>query len=396
MTSSPFQHAVAVAVLSLFAVLPASAALAPQYEEWARGPVQWIMTAEEKKAWKQVRTDDEASHFIDLFWVRRDPTFGTAQNEYRDEFDGRVRWADANLAERGRRGSLSDRGRVYVLLGNPTSGNSEIRKSTGAVAQSEGGVGGFGNSRQTGGRVVWTWEFADAQKFDLPHIEVVFVENMNSGRTTRDVQRRDFMAAEPAAIRKAIVNPTLTEVPEWAPTGGLTPRIMVVNVPFANAPATPATPAAPVAPAAPPVPAAPAAQTVYAPRGASRLTLVRDVYAIDTETKVNPFDRLAAVDTWKAADELGWASQYCAGAEDDPLLTVTLRITGTASGEVIDRAAAPDEIAPDRVKASPGCYMLRGAVPLEGMNPGQYKLSVTIEDPKAPGAHTLERDFRIE
>jgi GWxTD domain-containing protein len=60
----------------------------------------------------------EKERFLEDFWRRRDPTPETAINETLDEFQRRVAYADLNFSE-GRRGALSDRGRVYVRYGAP-------------------------------------------------------------------------------------------------------------------------------------------------------------------------------------------------------------------------------------------------------------------------------------
>ena len=92
MTMTSLRSVVAFALLALSA--SAFAALSPKYADWAKGPEQWLMTRDDWRAWKNVKTDDEAHDFIELFWARRDPTPGTQINEFRDTFEGRVVYAD--------------------------------------------------------------------------------------------------------------------------------------------------------------------------------------------------------------------------------------------------------------------------------------------------------------
>src|SRR5581483_9271173 len=90
----------AIRLCSLFTVLfalSAGAQVSPRYADWANGPVTHLMTKEEIKQWKAVRTDDEARAFIDLFWARRDPTPDTPRNEFREQFEQMVRVADENF-----------------------------------------------------------------------------------------------------------------------------------------------------------------------------------------------------------------------------------------------------------------------------------------------------------
>lgn len=394
---------VTIALVLTFIAAETFAAVSKKYSEWRNGPVQWIMTSDEQKAWRNVKTDEDAVRFIDLFWARRDPTPGTPHNTYRDEFDTRVRLADQNYSERGRKGSMTDRGRTLIILGPPQTGGGSA-----STAASVGGMGGQGAGRATGATEQWIWEREEAlRKFGMPKVLVAFAQDPITSKWTRDVTRPDFVPASKAAIEKSIHSPNLTEVPEWAAQGGLEPKvIMTREVHFPPGQPTvqtqtvvvpdPATPApAPGAPA----PVTPAPAGSFAPRGASRLMLLKDVVSIDTETRTDPYAKLSPVAAFAASDELGWIAQYCTGndAADEPSLRFTLRMTGKAVGEEIDRTAPPDEMVPDRIKVAPGCYLLRGAIPLEGMNPGDYELEVVIEDPAVYGdMHRLKQSFRIE
>src|SRR5437763_1434622 len=111
-----FLIAVAVAI----AAVSAYAQLSPQYVDWAKGPVQFLMTPEEQAQWKTLKNDTEASAFVDLFWARRDPTPGTPANEYKVRFDSSVKYADEHFTAGRTRGSMSDRGKVLILFGPPS------------------------------------------------------------------------------------------------------------------------------------------------------------------------------------------------------------------------------------------------------------------------------------
>jgi GWxTD domain-containing protein len=91
---------------------------ADQY--WATGPVQWIMTADEKKAWAALTDPNARVAFVETFWTARASVPGTDGRTYRQEFERRVAFADANLApDPEQRGSVTDRGMVFVLFGPP-------------------------------------------------------------------------------------------------------------------------------------------------------------------------------------------------------------------------------------------------------------------------------------
>ena len=89
-------------------------------EDWADGPVRWLLTAEERRAFAEAVDPVTRSELIATFWRVRDPMPETPENEFREEFDRRVAFADVRFAQDEVRGSLTDRGMVFVLLGPPT------------------------------------------------------------------------------------------------------------------------------------------------------------------------------------------------------------------------------------------------------------------------------------
>src|SRR5579863_4774369 len=44
------------------------------YKNWLDEEVRWIISDEERTAFKRLLTDDEREAFIEQFWLRRDPT----------------------------------------------------------------------------------------------------------------------------------------------------------------------------------------------------------------------------------------------------------------------------------------------------------------------------------
>ena len=90
------------------------------YKKWIEQDVKYIITDQEKKSFQELRTDDERESFIEQFWRRRDPDPRTAINEYRDEHFRRIAYANENFKS-GVAGWLTDRGRIYIMHGPPTS-----------------------------------------------------------------------------------------------------------------------------------------------------------------------------------------------------------------------------------------------------------------------------------
>ena len=95
----------------------------PANENWGRGPVQWIMTSHEKTTWSELSSGGERTEFVEKFWESRNPNPGSGDNRFRTSFERRVAFADTYfIQDEKQRGSLTDRGMVFVLLGPPTYG----------------------------------------------------------------------------------------------------------------------------------------------------------------------------------------------------------------------------------------------------------------------------------
>lgn len=87
---------------------------------WGASPeVQLLASSEERKTWERLAGDDARREFVANFWVSRDPDASTPLNEWREVFNRRVVFADEAFAGSALRGSTTDRGRVFVLLGPP-------------------------------------------------------------------------------------------------------------------------------------------------------------------------------------------------------------------------------------------------------------------------------------
>jgi GWxTD domain-containing protein len=96
---------------------------------WADGPVRWIMTGDEKRRWSELVAGADWQEFVDGFWEVRNPNPGNPDNIFKTTFERRVAFADAHFVQdEETRGSLTDRGMVFVLLGPPTyAGKKPLR-----------------------------------------------------------------------------------------------------------------------------------------------------------------------------------------------------------------------------------------------------------------------------
>ncbi|MBN1272763.1 MAG: GWxTD domain-containing protein [Candidatus Aminicenantes bacterium] len=82
----------------------------------------YIMLKQEKDVFLQLTSSRDRDAFIETFWKQRDPTPGTPKNEYKEEHMRRFLHAN-KIFSRGsvREGWMTDKGRYYILLGEPTS-----------------------------------------------------------------------------------------------------------------------------------------------------------------------------------------------------------------------------------------------------------------------------------
>ncbi len=88
------------------------------YKKWIEEDVAYIITDEERQTWKRLQTDEEREQFIEQFWLRRDPTPDTVENEFKEEHYRRIQYANDNFAS-GIPGWKTDRGRIYIMFGPP-------------------------------------------------------------------------------------------------------------------------------------------------------------------------------------------------------------------------------------------------------------------------------------
>ena len=113
------RKSIIVAIVILGFALSASAQLSPEYSDWAKEPQGFLLTEDEMDEWKEIKTDREAQDFIELFWARRNPKPGAAFNEFKARFEGMVKYCDENFSYEGKRGALSDMGKIFLLMGPP-------------------------------------------------------------------------------------------------------------------------------------------------------------------------------------------------------------------------------------------------------------------------------------
>jgi GWxTD domain-containing protein len=90
------------------------------YKTWLDQDVAYIISDEERKAFKNLSNDEERDSFIENFWLRRNPNPDSPDNEFREEHYRRIAYANEHFAA-GKPGWKTDRGHIYISFGAPDS-----------------------------------------------------------------------------------------------------------------------------------------------------------------------------------------------------------------------------------------------------------------------------------
>lgn len=110
-----------ILTIFIYTVLPllCEERLSPVHERWL-DEVHPIITKTEKEIFLKLKTEEERNRFINVFWKQRDPMPDISQNEFKKEYMKRIQFADGNFGrETSKRGSQTERGYFYLLLGPP-------------------------------------------------------------------------------------------------------------------------------------------------------------------------------------------------------------------------------------------------------------------------------------
>jgi GWxTD domain-containing protein len=162
------------------------------YKKWLDEDVRWIITDEELSAFKKLANNAERDVFIEGFWQRRDPTPDTAENEYKEEHYRRIAYANEHYAA-GMPGWRTDRGRIYVMYGPPTSIDSHPMGGPYQRPAEEGG-----GSTSTFPFEVWRYRYLEGIGQE---IEIEFVDDCSCGayEMTLDRSKKDALLHVPNA-----------------------------------------------------------------------------------------------------------------------------------------------------------------------------------------------------
>jgi len=162
------------------------------YKKWLNEDVRYIITPEEEQAFKQLSNDEERDVFIENFWLRRDPTPDTPENEFKEEHYRRIAYANEHFAA-GIPGWRTDRGRMYIQYGPPDEIESHPSGGTYQRPMDEGG-----GSTSTYPFEDWRWRYIEGIGQE---VIVEFVDTCQCGdyHMTMDRSEKDALLMVPNA-----------------------------------------------------------------------------------------------------------------------------------------------------------------------------------------------------
>lgn len=95
--------------------------LAAKHRDWL-DMVSSITLADERQVFLKLANDRDRDAFITIFWLQRDPTPGTPDNEFKTEIEKRFAYVNDYFKRgAGRPGWMTDQGKIYMILGKPSS-----------------------------------------------------------------------------------------------------------------------------------------------------------------------------------------------------------------------------------------------------------------------------------
>ena len=162
------------------------------WKKWINEDVSYIITDEERKAFKGLNTDEEREQFVEQFWLRRDPSPDTEENEYKEEHYRRIAYANEHYAS-GIPGWKTDRGRIYISYGPADEIDSHPSGGSYERPMAEGG-----GTTSTYPFEDWRYRYIEGLGND---INIEFVDTTMSGEyhMTMDPSEKDALLYVPGA-----------------------------------------------------------------------------------------------------------------------------------------------------------------------------------------------------
>ena len=156
--SGPLFFALLLLILSAAAPFAAAASKPKDSRDWINSAEAYYLLPEEREAWKKVVTSEQADAFIAEFYHRRGEAF-------QKDLLTRVEFADKQFGLGDNRGSRTAQGKVFVILGSPTTQRIERNPNASTLPGT-----GQANSVEQGAQQQTTWIYRkDRLPQDVPN-----------------------------------------------------------------------------------------------------------------------------------------------------------------------------------------------------------------------------------
>jgi len=162
------------------------------YKTWLNQEVPYIISDEERRAFTSLSNDEERDSFIENFWLRRNPSPDSPENQYREEHYRRIAYANEHFAA-GKPGWKTDRGRIYIAWGPADSIESHPSGGSYDRTPEEGG-----GSTTTFPFETWHYRYLEGVG---ENVDLEFVDNCQCGdyHYTLDRSEKDALLNVPGA-----------------------------------------------------------------------------------------------------------------------------------------------------------------------------------------------------
>jgi GWxTD domain-containing protein len=166
--------------------------LGSPYKVWLDNDVPYIIDPAERETFLKLSTNEERETFIENFWLRRDPTPDTPENEFKEEHFRRIAYANEHFAS-GQPGWKTDRGRIYIIWGEPNDKDQHASGGSYNRTPEEGG-----GQTSTFPFEVWTYNYLEGLGNNIK-LEFVDESGTNDYKLTTDPGAKDALLYVPGA-----------------------------------------------------------------------------------------------------------------------------------------------------------------------------------------------------
>ena len=194
--------------VALAGLVPSAAAAKKEqdkYEKWIKEEVALLVLPEEKAEFEKLKTNEDKDRFIELFWAKRDPSPGSKNNEFRDEWLARLEYVNKTYASGvGPKGWRSDMGKVYLFFGPPV--------------QVQGGATGVRPESAGGSQMeapAETWLYQPMPDLSLTDAFSVVFRNFQFGYEIDQSTPQKVRRAMEVFPKIVVFNPDLKELPMY-------------------------------------------------------------------------------------------------------------------------------------------------------------------------------------